>query len=160
MSVTLANILLGACTVSLDDTDVGATRGPVTVAREAEYLRVMCEQFTGCPKVHLVTEGYTISFTMLELTLANIQMGFLGESDYTSGALTIGGDDTPAEIEIDVYGTNPAGFARTINWPAAVFIEPGEITMGKEDVHNLPCKALALADEITMQFGTITDATE
>lgn len=157
MAVTLANILLGSSTVSVDDTDVGAIRGPVAISRESEYLRVMCEQLTGTPKVQLITEGYAVSFIFLELTLENLGLGLFGETGYLTG-VDFGGDDSPESVTLDVYGTNPAGFARTIEFDAAVFIEPGDLTMGKEDIHHLPAKALILADATDGHFGAVVDA--
>jgi hypothetical protein len=71
------NIILGAATVSVGGADVGYTDGSVTFNYSPTVLNVMASQASGPVKQFRTEESASISFTMQEMTVANLQTAMM-----------------------------------------------------------------------------------
>jgi len=163
MSVTVANLCVGPATVEIG-TDLGATVGGVTITREPEILRIIPEQCTGPVKTYMTSEAFTIAFESMELTDDNLDLLFFGgdgSMNASASPASFGGDDSPEEhTDLIVHGTKPGGASasRDIAFEKVVLVEPGDWTIGKESVHTVGTKFLALCDAADGSVGTVDDS--
>lgn len=155
MASAIANVLVGAAEVRIDDNPVGWTTDGATLTVSSEFSDVRVHELVGTVKRILVDQTVTVTLTMAEGTLANLEEAIPGSS-LALAVLTIGGGALQ-EVEIKVIGKNPAGFARTI--VLAKCNPTGEvgIVYKKGDISIVPVTFTALISAAGI-FGTLTDA--
>ena len=81
MSVTLNNMCFGPVTVYFGADDIGATEEGAVITRTPEHLLVQPEQLTGAAISYLVSEGYSIAFTLIEPTIKNLDLFVFGHAE-------------------------------------------------------------------------------
>lgn len=160
MAKTLANVLVGVATFSFKSpvsgtyVEFGYTKDGVTMEYAASTKNIMVQEAT--IPIQRVIEEETISFksNLSESSLANIAQAMAGAVLVTN-VVTIG-SGAIKEISVKIVGTNPAGFARTIEIPLAT--ATGNVSMafkkGEETVVPITIEALYTAAGSV----TITDA--
>lgn len=87
---TIANVKVGVCSVTFNSTDLGHTKGGVTVSYEPTYHDITVDEYgeTVAEKV-LIGENFTATVPLAESTLANVMVAIPGSTDATDAA-TIG----------------------------------------------------------------------
>jgi len=172
---TTANVLVGVATVTITcaATHSGGlqeggtttitgfyTIDGVTLTIGSSFADIKVEENVGTIIRRLTDQEVKVTLTFAEATLDNLVAAIPGSS--ISGAVvTIGGgfstDPLLQEFELDVAGLDPAGAARTINFPAVNPTGEVGIPFKKGEVSVVPVTFSALVAD-TGIFGTITDA--
>lgn len=160
MNVNVANIIVGAGTLSVDGKDVGGTREGVQMAREAEFLDVTADQAKAVLKKYLTGDKRFVRTSLLEPTLENLMIAWGGTLDETSGTLRLGLVEELPEHELEFVGPGPAGKTRTYNNKRAVQVGNAEHSYTKDGETLLPVEFEILADlsQTGAEWGTVTDA--
>lgn len=84
----VTNVYIGACSVSIDGTDVGHTLGGVEVIYTPEYVDITVDKYGKTPvDKALVGEQFKLKFAMAEKTLANIKKA-IGAASLTGAGNT------------------------------------------------------------------------
>lgn len=130
------NILIGAASITIDNNDIGYTKGGTTLRYEPEYVDVMADQAVGVVKKARSLERMYVVTTLLEITLTRIQQAFNQPAANLSGStLLLGYDDSCAinEHVLVLTGVGPACTARTFKLFRCVAIGTREYTMSREE---------------------------
>jgi len=174
MGVT-ANVLVGSATVTI--TCAAAQSGGlqeaatatitgfytvdgVTVTVRSSFADIKVEENVGTIIRRLVDQEVDVTLTFAEAELDNLVAAIPGSS--ISGAVvTIGGgfstDPLLQIFELDVEGIDPAGAARTWNFPEVNPTGEVGIPYKKGEISVIPVKFSALVAD-TGIFATVTDA--
>jgi hypothetical protein len=157
MAVNLANIIVGAGTLSVAATDVGATRDGVQMSREAEFLDVTADQHKATLKKYLTGEKRFVRSSLLEATLENLKIVWGGT--IAAGVLSMALNAEPAEVAISFAGKGANGKTRTYAHSKAVQVGNGEHSYTKDGETVIPAEFEILPDltQSGKEWGTITD---
>jgi len=174
------NILIGAGTVLINDETLGWTRDGVSINHSAIFNQVFVDQELSPLKTTKVSERYTISTNLAEITLENIKKAWgmrqeiVGVTsdfvDYggqqTKNRLYFGGDPVNSDLEeytLDFWGKAPGSNTnRRIHFYKAVSIDYGSMPTQKGGETVLPVTFEALADSSRIrgqQLGYLEDET-
>lgn len=165
MANEAGNIIVGVGTLSVDEHDVGLTQDGVQMARETEYLDITSDQHTATLKKYLTSERRYIRTSLLEATLANLQLVWGGELDDGGGTgditLSMSSQSGAAtEHKITFVGPAPDGYTqRMYTHNRAVQIGTGEHSYTKDGAVTIPVEFEILADLDSpgSEWGTIVD---
>lgn len=158
MAVSLTNILHGTCTVAFGAalTDVGFTLGGVTIRKSRDLLDVEADQLAGVGSKKVISERMFVTFTMLEVTEANMRIAM------DEAAVLIFGTAAPSVTEqiLTITGAGVAGQTRTYTFHRACLVEDVEHRVGGRDaVGTLPVTFELLKESSSSyNFGTYADA--
>lgn len=161
MAQTAANVLVGVATLSFKYpvggtyVEVGYTKDGVDLEYTADEADIEVAEET-FPIARVITkESLSVKCNMSESSLANMDKAIAG-SVLSGSVITIGGGANK-EMSIKIVGTNPAGYARTIEIPLATAV--GSVGMGykkgEETVVPVTFQALKGSGDVC----TITDST-
>lgn len=153
------NIIVGAAEVQIDGTDVGFTKGGVTVRDEPEFIQIMADQVAGVVRVARTLDRMFVVTTILEVTLAQIKRAFMLPSVNLSGStLTLGYNDAcwVEEVSIVLVGVSPGCGTRTWTLPKCVTFGTSEYNMAREEETAFEIEFEILKDSSGI-FGTIID---
>jgi hypothetical protein len=118
MAKTIANVLTGVATLYFkypiggSYVEVGYTEDGVQLEYNADTADIEVEETTFPIDRVITKESLSIKCNMAESSLANIDKAIAG-SVLSGSTITIGGG-VMKDMSIQIVGTNPAGFARTI----------------------------------------------
>lgn len=127
MAKTIANVLTGVAVLSFKYpiggayVEVGYTEDGVTMEYAVDTADILVEEETFPIDRVITKENLSITCNMAESSLANIDKAIAG-SVLAASTITIGpttGIGVIKDMSIKIVGTNPAGFARTIEIPLA-----------------------------------------
>jgi hypothetical protein len=160
MAKTIANVLIGVATFSFKYpvggayVEFGYTEDGVTMEYDMTVADVKVDETT-IPINRVITEEVVrFKANLSETSLTNIAQA-MGGAVLAGNVITIG-DGVLKEVSVMIVGTNPAGFARTIEIPLAT--AKGNVSMsfkkGKETILPVTFEALYTA----AGSATITDA--
>ena len=161
MAKTIANVLVGVAKLEFkypvggSYVEFGYTKDGVTIEYSASMKDIDVQETT--IPVSRVIEKETIKITanLAESSLINLNQAMAG-AVLAGSVITIGGGITK-QLSIKITGTNPAGFARTIEIPLAT--AAGNVGMhykkGEETIVPITFEALYTAAGSV----TITDST-
>ena len=135
--------------------EVGYTKDGVDLEYNADTKDIDVEEATFPIKRVIAKEKLTVKCNMSESSLINMDKAIAG-SVLAASTITIGGGIIK-QMSIQIVGTNPAGFARTITIPLATAV--GTVGMkyrkGEETVVPVEFQALKGASDVC----TIVDST-
>ena len=161
MAKTTSNVLVGVAIlyfkypVGGSYVEVGYTKDGVTLEYNADTADIDVEEATFPIKRVITKEKLSVKCNMAESSLINMDKAIAG-SVLAASTITIGGG-LIKEMSIQIVGTNPAGFARTITIPLATAV--GSVGMpfkkGEETVVPVEFQALKGASDVC----TIVDST-
>jgi len=173
MTVTVGNIIIGACTSFMVDTvDIGATSGGVMIEKKQTFTDLQIDQVTGIIKKAIKEETYTIVTTLAEATLANLQIAFgASKAPVVSTVAPIGttlslGVETGAvEHKLVFVGACPTGTTayttRTFTLNRAVNVTSTKIDLAKDKEQMFAVSFECLPDLTQVagsEYGTVFDA--
>jgi hypothetical protein len=160
MAKTASNVLVGVAIlyfkypVGGSYVEVGYTKDGVTLEYSADTADIDVEELTLPIKRVITKEKLSVKCNMSESSLINMDKAIAG-SVLAASTITIGGG-LIKEMSIQIVGTNPAGFARTITIPLATAV--GSVGMpfkkGEETVVPVEFQALKGASDITIVDST------
>lgn len=154
------NIIVGAATVSIDASDVGYTKGGVTVSYEPTWIEVTADQAVGIVRRARSNERLYVKTSLLEITLTQIRRAFMYPSGNLVGStLTLGYNsscyvDTHALV---LVGAGPNCGVRTFTFPSCVAFGNREIKMVREEEQSFEIQFEVLKDS-DGHFGTVVDS--
>ena len=165
MAITVANIVGGGASVFIG-ADLGAVKEGITITVAVEHYKVEgIEGLLTAPKAYRTKEEYTIAFTLVEPTLANVKLAWdVTNAIVTPGppiTLEFGGDSaTPQSRVLKVFGIVPGNvFVRTIQFDNVIASAPGETKLTQFQEQSLPCTYVTLWDAVNSRVGQFSDAT-
>jgi len=123
MSGNSDNIIIGAATISIDGSDVGFTKGGVTVRYEPEFLDIFGDQAVGAVRKARINERLYVATTLLEVTLERIRNAFMQPADQLVGStLTLGYNNAcwTDEVALVLVGVSPGCGTRTFTFSKCV----------------------------------------
>lgn len=172
MVITSANIIVGACTsFTVDSNAIGGTSGGVTFEKKQTFTDLSVDQATATVKKAVKQEVYTVTTTMSESTLANLQIA-LGSSQApvvattpASTTLNLSMEKTAIEHILVFVGPCPAGTSNyttrtfTVNRAVNVSALKLDIAKDKEQLFQVAFDCLPDLSKTASQgqFGTIVD---
>lgn len=150
------NIIIGPASVSIDGTDVGFTKEGVRVRMERTYVDVIADQVNGVVKKGRALERMYIATTLLEGTLANVQIAW---DQPTSGVFGYSNVCVVHEHQIILSGKSPSCGTRTWTFYRCVSIAESEYSMSREEENAIPVEFECLKDEDNSdRFGIAVDS--
>lgn len=129
---TKANVLVGVATLSIKYpvggtyAEAGYTEDGVSLEYTADEADIDVEEETFSINRVITKEVLAVTCNMAESSLFNIDKAIAGS--VLAGSTITMGDGVNKEMSIKIVGTNPAGFARTIEIPLAT--ATGAVGMG------------------------------
>ena len=156
---TIANVLVGVVAVTWDtggdNLALGFTEDGITMTVSTDFFDVNVEEVIGSIHRVMTHQEITVTLNLAESSLVNMEVAIPGSS-VAAAVLTLG-NAALGEKNLQLVGTNPAGFARTI---VLTQVNPvGEVGIpykkGAISVVPVTFKALVQSDGT---FGTLTDA--
>lgn len=171
-NVTTGNIIIGACTsFQVDATECGATSGGVTVEKKQTFTDLQVDQITGIVKKAVKEETYTITTSLAEATLANLQIAFgaskapVVSTTPASTTLSLGLESGSVEHELIFIGPCPPGATsyktRTYTLHRAVNVTATKIDLAR-DKETLFAVSFECLPDLTQaagsEYGTVVDA--
>lgn len=160
MAGDATKIIVGAATVSVGGTDVGYTKGGVTVRYEPEFIEVIADQAVGVVKKARSLERMYVTTTLLQVSLDEVRKSFmLPSAQLTSGStLTLGYNNAcwVEEVAIVIVGKGPNCGTRTFNFTKCITFGTREYAMTREEevAFEVEFEVLKNPDG---NFGTIID---
>jgi len=171
MAQTAANVLIGACTVSVGDyttgtattamVDVGHTNGPVEWTPAFTNTEVGSEQQMGPVKIVPASQKITVKVPMLETNVSNLRIALRQASGMlattTSGGNLGIGNAVEQYHRLTFVASGPVGgLARTITFWKAMVEGVGPLVMGKAvpTVAEITFSCLADTTQTTTGTGT------
>jgi len=166
-TVTVANILVGAATLKLDETDVGAISGGLTVSKATDVYEVEVDNVKA-PVKHIPTkEIMKVKTSVAEATLANLRLIWnIPASKLTQpggtidNLLKVGISTGIVEHTLTVTGVAPNGLTRVYRCFRAISVRASEhgYMRNKETLFPIEIDILPdLTQAAGEEFGTITD---
>ncbi len=164
MAAEVKNILIGAGTLVIGDTDVGYTRGGITISKDGDFLNVEPDQVLYPVITQKTTESYQVSTELLEVTLANLKLAW-GESAAIGGgpSLSLGAPEVDvSEYTLVFNGRAPKGASgnygdRTVTFHRVVTMDYGDIEHTRDGETVIPVTFTALYDVSEGEVGNIED---
>lgn len=157
MAVNASNVVIGPCTITVSDADLGLTsESGITFSEETrDYYDVFSDQAMFPVRTSLVRVSRTISCEMQEVTIANMKIA-LGASALTNGGkITY----TAAPTEYTVVITGPAANSLTFTYTTTCWsISCGDIVRQKSGEALLPVTFREKGDPTYNTFGTWSEA--
>jgi len=157
---TANNIVVGAAVVSIEGTDVGYTKGGVTIRYEPEYIDVMADQAVGVVRKARSLERLYIVTTLLEITLENLRKAFmLPVASLAGSTLTLGYNDAcwVDDVILTIVGKGPTCGTRTYTFDKCVTFGTRELAMKREEEQAFEISFEALKDS-SGNFGKVVDS--
>lgn len=154
------NLVLGAATISLDGVDVGHTMGGATVRYDSTLVEMESDQSNGVVRLARSGEKMFVTFTLQEMTLANLRRAFmLPAASLVGSTLTLGYNGTcwMDEPEIVLVGPSPSCGTRTITLDrCSPTAKSKEYKMMRTEQSVMELEYMALKNS-SGNFGTIVD---
>jgi hypothetical protein len=154
------NIIIGAAEVQIDGSDVGYTKGGVTVRYEPEFIDVMADQAVGVVRKARSLERMFVVTTLLEVTLEQIRRAFmLPSANLVGQTLTLGYNNAcwVDELAITLIGSGTSCGTRTFSLTKCVTFGTREYNMQREEETAFEVEFECLKDS-NGNFGTIVDS--
>lgn len=174
MTITSSNIIIGACTsFTVDGTAIGGTSGGVTFEKKQTYTDLSVDQVTAKVKKAVKEEVYTVTTTMSEATLANLQIALSSSqapvvvTTPASSTLNLSIETGAQEHVLVFVGKCPPGTSTnyttrtfTINRAVNVSALKLDLAKDKEQLFQISFDCLPdLTKTVSQgQYGTIQDA--
>lgn len=161
---TVANIVVGRSTLSIDGTDVGFTTGGVQVRFVSNLLEIEADQLAGVAAIHVIDERMYLRTTLLEATITNLRIALMQPTSHAVGgsALFYGsGAPTVQEHVLTLAGKGPDQVDRTWTFYRAVPMnDEFEQSVGQRDAPSqIPISFQCLKDPLNGdRFAYSTDA--
>lgn len=160
---TYTNIVQGGATVTIGS-DLGFIADGVTITPSFEMSYGKAEGINAHITARRPLANYDVSFTLLEMTLANFIKAWDIKNSISGSApatLKFGGENyKPTENVLVVYGYTPGAtsYARSVTFQRAVVSSPGEFATKDSDPSNLAMTLHALYYPTGTCVGTFSDA--
>jgi hypothetical protein len=160
MANDATKIIIGAATVSVGGSDIGYTKGGVTVRYEPEFIDVIADQAVGVVKKARSLERMYVTTTMLQVSLDQVRQSFMLPAAHLAGStLTLGYNNVcwVDEVAIVLAGKGPACGSRTFTFGKCITFGSREYSMQREEEVAFEVEFEILKDA-SGNFGTILDA--
>ena len=156
---TKTNVLSNAATLLIGATggvatDVGYTRGGVSVTKSYDTRGIEADQ-TRFPLYNQVTaEGYEINFRLLEITADNLKDGWGESATVAGGALSLGVEsDNPDEKQIEIYAKAKNGQYVKFTFYDCVLASTGALNYSRDDEALIEATFTALYSDTELCCG-------
>ena len=160
MAGNAANIIVGAAQVILGGTDIGYTKGGVSVMYNQDQLEVKADQAVGIVRKARTMETMRVKTTMLEMTLQRLRQAFmLPVASLSGNTLTLGYNDAcwVDEVTVTLIGKGPSCGTRTFSFTKCVTFGEREYAMKRDEEIGFVIEFECLKDS-SGHFGTIIDS--
>ena len=159
MPSSVANVLVGVCSVKFDDVDLGWTSDGVTMTVTSELFDVKVEEVIGVLDRVVTDQSVAVALNMAEGTLTNMSTAIPGSVlDSVANTLTVGGGALQSGT-LTLVGKNPAGKNRTIDFHKVNPTGEVGVPYKKAEISIVPVTFSALVNPADGKFLTVTDAT-
>ena len=172
MAADTTNIKIGACTVKLGGTDLGHTKGGVTVVYSPEFADITADQYGNTPvDKALLGEEVRVKVPLSESQVANIgkaiPLGTLAGA--ASGRLTVGSNagarllSDAAQLVLHPIANAADDLSEDVVIHKAVVDSEVEISFNNEDQRIIEVEFIALIDTTKANgnwLGFIGDSTD
>jgi len=170
--VTVGNIIAGPCSsFTVDATAVGGTSGGVMMERKMTYTDLEVDQIVGVLKQALSKDAVTVTTTLSEATLANLQIAFnvtaapVVSPTPATMTLSLGVETAPVEHILVFIGPCPAGAAsytkRTVTLHRAINMSAAKMDFIKDKEQGYQVQFTILPDLTQTEgseYGTFVDS--
>jgi len=153
MAGNALNICVGPATLSINGTDVGYTKGGVSIRMPRSYLEIVADQAMGVVKIAKTLEQMMVKTTLLEATLANLRWAWDQAAESAIGVA----DAVCNEVALVVVGVAPSGGTRTFTLTKCVPQGDSEVVYSREAETGLEVEFQCLKAS-TGAFGTLADS--
>lgn len=147
------NVIVGPATLSINGTDVGYTKGGISVRMPRTHVEVVADQNIGVIKIAKTLEQMFVKTTLLEATLAVLRWAWDQAADGTIGAANA----VCNEVALVIVGPAPSAGTRTITLTKCVPQGDSELVYSRETETGLEVEFQCLKAN-TGLFGTMVDA--
>ncbi len=136
---------------------VGYTQGGVTITKTRDTRTIEADQSLYPVEMSITSEGYEISFSLMEVTYANLQKMW---DEPGTGKLGLAAGSNPSKYEIQIYGNRKDG--QQVKWTFYKCIVTGfeNFTFAKDSEGLIGATFTALWDETKNAIGEFAPATE
>lgn len=146
------NVIVGHATLSINGTDVGYTKGGISIRLPRTHVEVVPDQVIGPVKIAKTLEQMFVKTTLLEATLANLRWAWDQSGDGVIGA----SNSSCNEVALIVVGSAPSAGTRTLTLTKCVPQGDAELVYSRETETGLEVEFQCLkASDGT--FGTMAD---
>lgn len=170
MAYNKINVLVGAATIYIDDSNLGWTSEGVTLEHTSEFYNVEVDQDQYAVKSFRTKESFKIKTNLVENTLENLKIawGIDTAIDITttvgSRRLVLGGtSDEAPEHTLDIYGNSPSypggTRQRKYHFYRVVSVTFGSLAIQKGKEQVIPVTFEALLDSTYDAVGYVEDQT-
>ena len=159
MAVDAGNIVVGAATLSVAGTDIGYTKGGVSIRQEQTFLDVEADQAVGVVRKARTLERLYVKTMMLEVTLSNLRRAFMyPAANLVGSTLTLGYNNAcwVDEVALVIVGPSPDCGTRTVTLTRCVKFSTIEYSMKRDEETAIEVEFEALKDA-SGHFGTMVD---
>lgn len=168
-TVTVANILIGAATLKIDGTDVGAISGGLAVAKATDVYAIEVDNVRAPVKHIPVKESFSVKTNMAESTLENLRIVWnIPANKLDSGSpelnavkkLRVGLSTGIVEHTLEATGVAPDGRTRVYRTFRAISVRAAEHAYLRTKETLLPVEFDILPDLTKAageELGTVTD---
>lgn len=154
MAADIDNVKLGPCSVSFNGTDLGHTKGGVTVEYSPEYHDITVDKY-GETVVEKVVVGESLKATvpLAEATQSILENAIPAGTAESADKLTVGKDagermgQYAAELVLHPLANEEADLSEDVVFYKALVSEPIEYTFGNDDERIIEVVFEAIADE-------------
>jgi len=147
-----------AMTISVAGTDLGFTKGGVSMEVTEETYKVIMDQSLTAILESMTSRECVVRTVLGESTLANLKTAWnLADSALVSSSLSLD-TSTKGEVVLVFTGKGPNATTRTATFFSAVAVSAGENTYAKDQETLIPVEFRCLWNSTQSKFGTIVDA--
>lgn len=171
MNVNAGNIIAGPCTsFQVDGVEVGGTSGGVSAERKMTFNDVEVDQVVGVVKKILTKDEITVTTTLSEATLANLQLAWgisqapVVNTSPANTTLNVGVEKAPVEHTLTFVGPCPPGTSnyktRTVTFYRAINMVSAKLDFMKDKEQQYQVSFQCLPDltkQDGSQYGTVVD---
>lgn len=169
MTVTAANVIMGPCiSFTVDGQEVGGTSGGVNVEFKQTTQELTVDQVIDAVGIKPTKNEFTVTTTLSEVTLANVQLAFNQANAPTVDAqtgdttLNLGLNTSLPTHQLVFVGPAPGGGQRTytINTAVQIASVQSSMALNKQDGLAVSFRCLPdLTQEPGSEYGTVADTT-
>ncbi len=161
MAITVATVLVGIGTFSIDGTDVGATSNGVSATKQLDVFEKEVDQFLAVLALVVTKVGIKVKTQIAESSQSNFLIAWNEKNAPAVNVLKLGVNTVSPEHTLSFQGRSPIGGYRTFACFKAGVSGSSNYEIKKNAQAGLPVEFILLPDLTKaegMEFGTITDA--
>jgi hypothetical protein len=147
MAVNRTLLFVGAPSIiKIGGVDVGGTLDGFTVTEETEFFDKTCDQVRGTIGKTLMSRSVTLTFSIVETTLVNMQKALAMPAANLSGSTLYLTDGELTDTTLEMQVVSPTGGTRVYYFLIARILGSGEFSYKKDGQLSVPVTIQAIPD--------------